>query len=215
MAAGTAQRPRGEPVEYPDVRAQIQDGDVLLFQGTHWFSRFIRWGSGSAYSHAGVALWWGPRLMVVQAVGKGVEAVPLSVAVDRYSGQVDWYQPLPEVRARLRPDLFVTAALDEVGKPYAVRGLVRLAWLVWNGRLRKRRDPKRAARERFCSQLVSYCYRVAQADLVPGRADAHTSPADLATCGLLSLRGALNGPQATASRPAPAPGSGAAGAPGT
>ena len=86
MAAGTPARPRGEPVAYPDVRAQIQDGDVLLFQGTHWLSRLIRWGSKSPYSHAGVALWWGPRLMVVQAVGKGVEAVPLSHAVDRYSG---------------------------------------------------------------------------------------------------------------------------------
>lgn len=209
-AGGGAPRPRGEQVEYPDVRAQIQDGDVLLFQGTGPLSRFIRWGSGSAYSHAGLALWWGPRLMVVQAVGKGVEAVPLSLAVERYSGQVDWFQPLPEVRARMRPDLFLAAALDEVGKPYALRGLVRLAWLIWNGRLRRYRDPRKPPRERFCSQLVSYCYRIANADLVPGRADAHTSPGDLATCGLLTLRGALNGPQALGprppvSRPAPAP----------
>jgi hypothetical protein len=209
MAAGSPPRPRGVQVEYPDVRAQIQDGDVLLFQGTHWLSRFIRWGSGSAYSHAGVALWWGPRLMVVQAVGKGVQAVPLSLAVDTYSGQVDWYQPLPEVRAGLRMDLFIAAALDEVGKPFAVRGLVRLAWLLWQGRLRKHRDPRRPASEHFCSQLVSYCYRVAQADLVDGRADAHTSPGDLARCGRLVLRAALNAPpQATASPPAPALGAG-------
>ena len=215
MAAGGPPRPCGDPVEYPDVRSQIQDGDVLLFQGTGRFSRFIRWGSGSAYSHAGLALWWGPRLMVVQAVLKGVEAVPLSVAVDHYSGQVDWYQPLPEVRARLRPDLFLAAALDEVGKPYALRGLVRLAWLIWNGRLRKYRDPRRPASELFCSQLVSYCYRVADADLVDGRADAHTSPGDLATCGKLVLRAALNAPQATASLPAPAPAVEVSGCPGT
>lgn len=192
MAAGRPARPRGEQVAYPDVRAQIQDGDVLLFQGMHWTSRIIRWGSGSAYSHAGVALWWGPRLMVVQAVGKGVEAVPLSVAVDHYSGQVDWFSPLPEVRGRLNRELLVSTALDEVGKPYAHGPLLRLARMMWNGRVRKYRDPKKAAAAYFCSQLVSRCYRLADVDLVPGRADAHTSPGDLASCGQLALRGVLH-----------------------
>jgi hypothetical protein len=185
-------RPKGSRLDYRAVRAEIQDGDVLLFQGTHWLSRLIRWGSKSAYSHAGVALWWGPRLMVVQAVGKGVEAVPLSVAVDHYSGQVDWFSPLPEVRARLRRDALVTAALDEVGKPYAHGPLLRLARMLWHGRMRKYRDPKKSAAAYFCSQLVSRCYRLAEVDLVPGRADAHTSPGDLAACGQLLLRGVLH-----------------------
>ena len=192
---GLQRRPEGVRRDYRAVRAQIQDGDVLLFQGTHWLSRIIRWGSGSAYSHAGVALWWGPRLMVVQAVGKGVEAVPLSVAVDRYSGQVDWLQPPPEVRARLRRELLLSNALDEVGKPYSRGGLLRLARMVWQRRLRRYRDPKKGAPAYFCSQLVSRCYRVAEADLVPGRADAHTSPADLAACGQLALQGVLHRPR--------------------
>ena len=69
---------RSEGKEY-----EVKDGDVLLFQGTGWLSRFIRWGSNSAYSHAGIALWWGARLMVVQSANRGVEVLPAAIRRSR------------------------------------------------------------------------------------------------------------------------------------
>jgi hypothetical protein len=181
----------GACFDYCHVREQILDGDVLLFQGTALLSRFIRWGSKSAYSHAGLALWWGERLMVIQAANRGVEVLPASTAVDQYSGQVDWFQPLDEARAELDSRRLIHAAFDELGKPFGVFPLVALAARMFRRADWDNPDPEVANRSYFCSQLVSRCYRNAGVNLVPRRADQDTSPGDLARSELLLRRGVL------------------------
>ncbi len=62
-------------LQYKKYRDQIDDGDVLCFSGRHWLSSFIRKLSHGSYSHAGLAFWWGDRLMVLQAEATpGVQA---------------------------------------------------------------------------------------------------------------------------------------------
>ena len=64
--------------------------------------------------------------MFVQAANRGVEVLPASVAVHRYTGRVDWWPPTPSVRAGLDARALVQAAFDELGKPFAVVPLLAL-----------------------------------------------------------------------------------------
>jgi hypothetical protein len=177
---------------YTDVRSQIETGDILLFQGSSPLSRLIRWGSGSVYSHAGIAAWWDDRLLVFQAASRGTEILPVSSAVDAYDGQVDWYALRPEVRLSARQaHSLVTTAVTLLGRSYARSGLVELMWRMARGKFRGRRDPETSPDALFCSQYVSYCYRMSSFDLVRGTDDASTSPGDLAKSAYLELRGVL------------------------
>jgi hypothetical protein len=192
MAGGAPPRERGSQGEvlYPEARKQIQTGDVLLFRGTSAVSRVIRWGSRSHYSHAGLAAWWGDRLIVFQAVSHGAQVVPVSSAVDAYDGQVDWWVPKEEVR--VDPELLLNHAVDMLGRSYAFHGVLDLMWRMALRRFKGLPDPKTAPKELFCSQYVSYCYRQAGMDLVNGIDDGSTSPGDLATCGCLTMKGVLH-----------------------
>ena len=199
---------RTDELLYTDVRAQIQTGDILLFQGTSAISRVIRWGSRSVYSHAGFAAWWDGRLLVFQASGRGAEILPMSSAVDAYDGQVDWFALAEAQRAKVDAQLLVTQAVTLLGRAYAKRGLVDLMWRMVQGRFRGLPDPKASPDEIFCSQYVSYCYRHAGLDLVIGTDDASTSPGDLASSPLLARRGVLhaNPNEKQARQQAPLPG---------
>ena len=187
---------------YSAVRDEITTGDVLLFQGSSLLSKLIRWGSGSAYSHAGIAAWWDDRLLVFQATGRGTEVLPVSSAVDAYDGQVDWYalrsdkKFSPEQTQRL-----INQAVTLLGRAYARSGLLNLMWRMLWGRFRGRLDPKSCPDTLFCSQYVSYCYRAVDSDLVEGTDDGSTSPGDLAGSPLLEKRGILHAdPQQKAQR---------------
>lgn len=193
MKAGSDYGRSAAPRErYGDVRARVQTGDVLLFQGKSALSRFIRWGSDSTYSHAGMAAWWGPRLVVFQAVGHGVQVLPVSSAVDAYDGQVDWWPLVPAAEEQLDRQRLVDVAISQLGKPYARVGLVEVVWRMAIGRFRFTPDPKTDPEAMFCSQYVSYCYRQAGLDLRPDAEDACTSPGDLARSGRLYLRAVLH-----------------------
>lgn len=185
-ARDTAPRAR-----YGEVRSQIRTGDILLFQGKTVLSRFIRWGSDSTYSHVGMAAWWGPRLVVFQSAGRGVEMLPVSAAVDEYDGRVDWWPLVPPYDEQLDRNRLVDVAITELGKPYATVGLAKLVWRMVIGRFRGIPDPKADPEAMFCSQYVSYCYRSAGLDLRPNTPDMCTSPADLARSGRLELRAVL------------------------
>ncbi len=178
---------RGRQASYREVRSEIQTGDVLLFQGRSPLSMLIRWGTGSPYSHCGIAAWWDHRLFVFESVGHGVHVVPVSRAVDSYDGRVDWWSVKPQHRTAVCPTTLVREAQTELGKPYGKRSLFRLAWRMLLGHYRHRSDGKRRAPALFCSQYVSQCYQRAGLDLRPDAANDCTSPADLARSELLDF----------------------------
>ncbi|MGA9524410.1 MAG: hypothetical protein WBV82_23345 [Myxococcaceae bacterium] len=192
MIPPNRQRPQGPRLKYGEARSSIRTGDVLLFQGTTFVSRFIRWGSNSPYSHAGIALWAHERLMVVQSASRGVEILPASTAVKKYDGQVDWWQPAGAAREQLRLPALVDAAFDELGKPFAVRPLLALVARMFRRKDHGNPDLTGRAPGYFCSQLVSRCYRRGGVDLVPGKADHDTSPGDLSRSDLLVFSGVLH-----------------------
>jgi hypothetical protein len=75
---------------YEEVRLQIKNGDVIMYTGKKIFARLISWLTRSSYSHAGIAVWWNERLMVMEAVMKG-DDYPLSRNIYQHHGNVEWF----------------------------------------------------------------------------------------------------------------------------
>lgn len=171
-------------MSYESVRQQIQDGDVLLYRGRSLPSRIIQWVTGSPYSHAGIAAWWNQRLMVLEAIGRGVLVTPLSANVRHYRGNVEWFTAAtaipPEERSRL-----VAYAQRELGKEYATWRAILLGLQFLFGRMQEKRDALRRERKLFCSLFVAAAYNAIGRDLKEGVSDRFTSPGDIALSPLL------------------------------
>ena len=178
-------------VGYDQVRQQILNGDILLYRGRSLASRVIRWATGSAYSHAGMAVWWNERLMVLEAVSKGVVVTPLSANVRGYQGDVEWFTSIDEIGPEDRKRL-VEIAQRELGKEYATWRAIWLGIRVLFGRTREKRDALRRERKLFCSLYVAAVYNAIGKDLNREVSDRFTSPADIARSPLLRRVAALN-----------------------
>lgn len=183
-------RQSGEDVLYADARESIKDCDILLYRGRSWESRLIRLVTGAPYSHAGLAVWWNDRLMVLEAVGRGVMVTPLSQNVARYDGRVEWFTPVEEIPPGERVRM-VEFAQRELGKEYGtwqalLLGLRRLFGLAGSDD-----DTPRRARKLICSHYVASVYTLAGRDLTRGVSDMSTAPGDIARSPLLQRMGPL------------------------
>ncbi len=170
---------------YKDVRDQIRDGDVLLFQGTSLFSRLIRRFTRSRYSHSGLAVWWNDRLFVLEATEPEVRAMPLSILVGHYP-RVDLY----ELRTKVDRLRVVQAAQDQLGKKYAVWGIVRFARRLLE-RIHGGPNPRKPPDKFICSQLVAYALREGGLVVDDRDPDAFVAPEDLAKSPALGFMGQL------------------------
>lgn len=65
-------------MRYNDVRPSIKSGDVLVWHYTDWYMRLVSLFTTSKYNHIGVAIVISGRVMVLEAVGRGVQLNPLS-----------------------------------------------------------------------------------------------------------------------------------------
>lgn len=223
-----------ERKDYAAVRFQVRSGDLLLFQGTSRLSRFIRWVTDSKYSHCGIAMWWRPtaeslkrvptseaseppttsepmeRLMVFEAVGRGVVCSPASKSVFRYSGQVDWYRLDESARKIATTERIFDLCLHGLGRPYGTWGMVRFfgRWVLdklgiksleddASGRVGAEGDSRKMSPSMFCSWYVSEVF-ARLVDLDPKHADSLTTPNDLAESDLTHYSGTLQWNKATA-----------------
>jgi len=181
--------PAALPLSYGDIRDQVEDGDVLLFRGTIFFSRAIEKISHGAYSHCAIAAAWGERKMLLQAeLLGGIQAVPMSVAVGTYKGAVDWYKIVPEVRKTLNIAALLAEARADLGLTYATSDLLRVAaHNLFGARLPDDIDNPHAL---FCSQYVERCFRKAGVTLSKD-SDVGTSPSEIASSDVLKLMGTI------------------------
>jgi hypothetical protein len=163
-----------------------------MFSGRGPFSRILRWGSDSHYSHCGIASWEAGRLMVFHAVVRGVHHEPASTAVRNYTGRVDWHALTGHEAPSVDRAGVITEARKHLHKPFAWGGMFHLMWQVFRGGYRQGRDTRRV-KAMFCSWYVSHCYRVGGGlDLVPMSPDRCTSPAMIERSEHLVLRGRLH-----------------------
>ncbi len=169
---------------YRDVRSQIRNGDVLMYRGRSLQSRLICLITRSRYSHAGLAVWWNDRLVVMEAVGRGVMVTPLSSNVRHYDGRVEWFTSREEIPESERIQL-VAFAQRELGKEYATWKAILLGLRILFNRRVEERDRLRREQRLFCSYYVAQAYNATNRDLKKGVSDRFMSPGDIATSPLL------------------------------
>ncbi len=176
--------------QYDDVRNQIKNGDVLMYRGRSLVSKLIRWFTKSRYSHAGLAVWWNDRLMVMEAVGKGVIVNPLSVNVAHYDGRVEWFASVAEISENERIEL-VRFAQQELGKEYATWKIIAIGLAILFGKSAETTDKLRRERRLFCSYYVAQAYNAIGRDLKKNVSDRFMTPDDIASSPELKRRGVL------------------------
>jgi len=177
---------------YQDLRDQLKTGDLLLFRGNLLLSAVIERLSDSPYSHVAILARWRDRVVAFQADLRGVEVLPASTMVCKYSGKVDWWSLKPELRQGpfQENELFDTA-LTLLGIKYAYWRLFELGLRILLGRALNPKDAHATPDSLFCSEFVSRCYRNASGDLLDVNKtanDACTSPADFAASGFFEQR---------------------------
>ncbi len=186
----------GENVlEYNKVRDQIKDGDIFLYIGkgflkSGFVATLVQKVTRSAYSHAGIAAWWGGRLIVMEAVGNGVIVNPLSLSLERYQARVEWYSCKDEIPEPTRQAM-MDYAKGELGKPFAV--LLAFWFMIKILFIGKFSQEDRFKREKryYCSEFVSNVYDSIHFDLKKGRSSRYMSPDDIAHSDLLVLKGVV------------------------
>ncbi|HEX8108924.1 MAG TPA: hypothetical protein VF516_14430 [Kofleriaceae bacterium] len=177
MRAGRGVTEQRVFVHYAGIRGKIRDGDILLFRGKSWISRIICRVTGSPYSHAAIVSWWNDRLMVLEAVGKGIVVSRMSVVVHQYSGKVELWTTDEKLG---RTDV-IRAAQRLLGKRYAPYKLIRnLARLVFGRPRHQEADPEAPPDDFVCSEFVSRVWRAGGIDLVADAPDLYTKPSDIA-----------------------------------
>ena len=174
--------------KYEEVRLQIKNGDVIMYTGKKIFARLISWLTRSPYSHAGIAVWWNERLMVMEAVMRGVTIAPLSCNIFQHHRNVEWFTCKKEISEedRLRMVIF---AQEELGKSYARWKAVLFGLRVLFKRDLSKKDELRMENKLFCSQYVAQIYNSIGLDLKKNREDRFMSPGDIAKSPLLEKRG--------------------------
>jgi hypothetical protein len=186
-----APRPHGGQ-SYQDLREQLQTGDLLLFRGNRLLSGVIERLSDSPYSHVAIVARWRERVVAFQADLRGVEVLPASTMVCKYSGKVDWWALKPELRdGTFKEQALFDTALTLLGIKYGYWRLLELGVRILLGRTLKPKDAHATPDSLFCSEFVSRCYRNASGDLLDVNKtanDASTSPADFATSGFFEQR---------------------------
>ena len=181
-----------QAINYNNYRQQMRNGDVLLFRGVGLVSWLIQKRTSSPYSHAGIVAWWHDRLMVLEAVGDGVRAMPLSRNISTYSGGVDYYRSNRNIDDATRRQMVIFAQA-QLGKAYAHRQLFRYAVMHVLGLPFSQHDrgAQGAAGKYFCSHYVAEIYRRHGYDLDIALSDLHTSPKVLVDSPYLDFIGTL------------------------
>jgi hypothetical protein len=174
--------------KYEEVRLQIRNGDVIMYTGKKILSRLISWLIRSPYSHAGIAVWWNERLMVMEAVMRGVRIAPLSRNIYQHQGKVEWFSYKKEISEEDRLKMVIFAQ-EELGKSYARWKAILFGLKILLNRNLSRKDQLRMENKLFCSQYVAQTYNSIGLDLKKNREDRFMSPGDIAKSPLLEKRG--------------------------
>jgi len=173
---------------YEEVRPQIKNGDVIMYEGKSMVPKLVSWFTRSPYSHAGIAVWWNERLMVMEATMRGVRVMPLSRNIFKHKGKVEWFTSKQEIsdEDRLRMVIF---AQEELGKSFARWKAVLFGLKILLNRNLSKKDQLRMENKLFCSQYVAQIYNSIGLDLKKNREDRFMSPGDIARSPLMEKRG--------------------------
>jgi len=170
--------------EYQEIRGDINNADVLMYKGKTLTSRLIRRTTKSDYSHAGIVIWWDKRLMVLEAVSKGVIVTPISINLKHYKGEVHLYSTKDSISKDERSKMVEFAQL-ELGKEYARWKMILFGIKIIFKKNLDEKDELKRANKLYCSHYVAQVYNSQGYDLKKDVSDSFMSPEDIAKSNLL------------------------------
>ncbi len=175
-------------VSYSAIRDDLKTGDIVLFSGKGGFSDIIKYGTLSKFSHVGMVLripeydfltvWESTTLVDIKDLElnrphKGVQLVPLSDRVQKYSGGI-------AIRKLQGPELPVDSLRNLMALRKELRGKryesdkIELIKSAYDGFLGNNSEDLSSI---FCSELVAEAYQ-SLGLLDPNKPSNEYTPAD-------------------------------------
>lgn len=154
---------------YENIRSKLKTGDIVLFSGKGGISTGIKWFTQSKWSHVGmvlrlpewdaVLLWESTTLNSIADVEsgkerKGVQLVPLSERIRKYSGETSIRLLSVERTPDMLKDLSLLRA-EIKGRPYE-EDKVELIKAAYDGPFGANREDLSSL---FCSEMVAEAYQ--------------------------------------------------------
>ncbi len=159
-----------------------QTCDILLYKGTGFVSKLIKWKTSSPYSHVSVIVGAETNLAIESNTGSqsGVRAVDIRKVK---AEDIDIFR----VKAGkvFAAEKVISYLVDSLGSKYDIPGVFWLGIMkVFN--LKEKANQFQKDKDYFCSELVYEAFNSAGLDIVPevGEADI-TSPGDIARSSVL------------------------------
>jgi hypothetical protein len=155
---------------YSSIRGELKTGDIVLFSGKGVFSDIIKYGTLSKWSHIGMILyipeydfltvWESTTLNNVNDLEsgvprKGVQLVPLSDRVQKYSGDITVRQLKGGTLSSDSLHKLMLLRKELRGKPYE-KSKIELLKAVYDGPLGNNKEDLSSI---FCSELVAEAYQ--------------------------------------------------------
>ena len=177
-------------LRYEAVRAVVQTGDLMLCSGRHRMSRLIRFATRSPWSHVAIVVRLESigRVMICESVERiGVRTLPLHTFLYGVGGK----KPYPGKVLLARHALLNAAgdealkamtdfALDQLGDPFAVRDMVKIATrILWGATKQVTPSALEAQHEFICSEYAALCFEKAGVT-IPWDGRGFIAPCDFA-----------------------------------
>lgn len=154
-------------LKYKEIRGHINSGDILLCSGKTLFSRLIKFGTKSIWSHVGFILWSHDlnRVMVMESVEtRGVQIVPLSSYLWNYGGLGKPYEGdiliarHQDFTEEMLPHMS-KLAVDLLGCRYGTKDIFKIGWKILSERFSKECKLPKPDHDYICSEYAYECYR--------------------------------------------------------
>lgn len=166
------------PLAYADARAHVRNGDLLLWRPTSLVGRFICWVTGSVYSHAAMAGWWGDCLCSLEMRSwSGGVAGMLSQQILQSPGKCDVFR----VRG-ISGQKSVQVMVRRTNSPYGWINFLHVGWrklfpwAVW-----EHVHTGKHGADVVCSSAVAYACEIGgRSACRPGQTFYDLAPGDLA-----------------------------------
>lgn len=157
-------------------RVDMKNGDLLFFKGSGFFSKLIKWGTNSKYSHIAICVNADMNL-AIEAQGR-VRAQDIRKMFD-----YDVYRVKPEYEYNLT--MVVSYLVNKLNNPYDYAGVIFLG-LLKILHLKNTANKWQRDRDYFCSELGINAFNNGNLNLTPQIIGAGVgSPADIIEGGII------------------------------
>lgn len=136
-----------------DMRAKINDADLIFCHGRKFFHMGIRLFTGEYENHVAFLFWWNGRVIVLEAGTHGVSTVPLSRLLREYPGEVVLARCSDVVSLGQGIAIHNAAVDNYLGADYDTWTLGRLALRKVLGKIGYKGSAPKNKRW-FCSELI-------------------------------------------------------------